>query len=175
MTADNDSRMAALLDKQDCIELVYTLARAIDRCDARLIAECYHPDATDDHGIIKGDIDTFIAAVIPMLQGMTRTQHNITNILIRPDGDDARGEAYFVAQHSLDAAEGGEEMFAAGRYLDRFTRRDGVWKIAHRLAVYDWTMTVPASGSWDAAPMATLLMRGARGEADASHGHFAGS
>lgn len=167
-------RVAALLDKQDCIELVYTLARAIDRCDAALIAACYHPDATDDHGIVKGTIDEFIAGVIPMLEGMNCTQHNITNMLVTLHGEEARGEAYFIAQHSLAGTAGSVEMFAAGRYLDRFTRRAGVWKIAHRLAVYDWTMTVPASGSWDAEPMVSLLQRGKRGAADASCAHLAG-
>ncbi len=167
-------RVAALLDKQECIELVHTLARAIDRCDADLIAACYHPDATDDHGIIKGSIDEFITAVIPMLQSMQRTQHNITNILVTLHGDEARGEAYFIAQHSITDNSGPVEMFAAGRYLDRFTSRGGAWKIAHRLAVYDWTMVVPASGGWDAEPMRSLLQRGQRGPGDASYAHLAG-
>lgn len=168
-------RLAALLDKQDCTELLYTLARAIDRCDAALMADCYHPDATDDHGMIKGSISEFITAVVPMLQGMQRTQHNITNILIKLHGDEARGEAYFIAQHSLGGETGPSEMFAAGRYLDRFVRRDGVWKIAHRHAIYDWTMTVPASGGWDAEPMLSLLRRGERGSGDPSYAHLAGS
>ena len=68
----------------------------------------------------------------------------------------------------------GPVWFAAGRYLDRFARRDGVWKIAHRLAVYDWTMTVPASGGWDAEPMLGLLRRGERGTGDPSYAHLAG-
>lgn len=163
-----------LLAKQECAELVYRLARAIDRCDADLIADCYHPDATDDHGIIKGTIAEFIAGVIPMLQGMKRTQHNITNLLVTLHGDEARGEAYFIAQHTLTPDTGEVEMFAAGRYLDRFERRGGEWKIAHRQAIYDWTMTVPASGGWDNFPPEMNFIRGQRGEADMSYAHLAG-
>jgi ketosteroid isomerase-like protein len=172
-----DNRLDDLVAKQECIELIYILARGLDRCDADLIASVYHDDATDDHGLIKGTIQEFVAGVIPMLRGMTRTSHNITNVLVKVSRDRARGEAYFIAQHTIGGREAGEhetEMFAAGRYLDRFERRDGVWKIAHRHAVYDWTMTIPASGGWDGPPMRDLLLRGERGTGDASYAHFAG-
>jgi ketosteroid isomerase-like protein len=165
-------RLQQLLDRQEIADVIHRLARAIDRCDAALIADCYHPDATDDHGLLKGSIDEFIAGVIPMLQSMLHTQHNITNLLVTFKGpDEARSEAYFIAQHSL---ADGQEMFAAGRYLDRFTRRDGAWKIAHREAVYDWTMAVPSSGAWGTEPMLSLLRRGERGPGDPSYRHLAG-
>ncbi len=170
---DHD-HLEELVAKQHCTERVYALARALDRCDAALIADCYHDDATDDHGMIVGTIQDFIAAVIPMLEGMKRTQHNITNVLIRVAGAQARGESYFIAQHTVMQEDREVELFAAGRYLDRFERRDGVWRIAHRHAVYDWTMTVPASGGWDGLPMSAVLRRGERGNGDASYAHFAG-
>ena len=163
-----------LVAKQQCTELVYHLARALDRCDEGMIRACYHPDATDDHGLLKGTIDEFIDGVIPMLHGMKRTQHNITNILIYLRGDEARGESYFIAQHTLTPETGEVEMFAAGRYLDRFDRRDGEWRIAHRQAVYDWTMTVPASGGWDYFPPEMNFVRGQRGAGDLSVAHLAG-
>jgi len=109
-----------------------------------------------------------------MLQGMKRTQHNITNLLVNLYGNEARGEAYFIAQHTLVQGLGEVEMFAAGRYLDRFERRSGIWKIAHRQAIYDWTMTVPASGAWDNFPPEMNFLRGQRGEADPSFSHLAG-
>jgi ketosteroid isomerase-like protein len=164
-------RLQELIDRQDITDLVHRLARAIDRCDTALMADCYHPDATDDHGMIKGSIGEFITAVVPVLHAMLHTQHNITNILVTHFGDEARGESYFIAQHSL---ADGNEMFAAGRYLDRFTRRYGVWKIAHRQAIYDWTMSVPSSGASDGDPMASLLRRGERGTGDPSYKHLAG-
>lgn len=168
-----NDRLEELLAKQDCIELVYALARAIDRCDADQIAACYHDDATDDHGLIAGTIQEFVAGVIPMLRSMKRTQHNVTNILIRVNGDQARGEAYFIAQHTVLGGDKETEMFAAGRYLDRFERRAGLWRIAHRHAVYDWTASIPASGGWDGPPMSSLLRRGERGTGDPSYPHFA--
>jgi hypothetical protein len=64
-------------------------------------------------------------------------------------------------------------MIAAGRYLDRFERRNGEWKIAHRQACYDWNSSVPSTDSWDRlAPGAWSF--GERGEGDKSYANFAG-
>ena len=61
-------------------------------------------------------------------------------------------------------------MVAAGRYLDRFERREGSWGIVHRHAVYDWTERRPAADAhWRSGPVVDLLERGQRGEADASY------
>ena len=35
-----------------------------------------------------------------------------------------------------------------GRYLDRFERRDGQWKIAHRLYVMDWNINGASTAEW---------------------------
>ena len=61
---DLDPRVARLLDKDACRELVHKFARAIDRCDAALIGEILHPDATDDHGGFKGTGKDFVPWVM---------------------------------------------------------------------------------------------------------------
>lgn len=166
--------MAELLDKQACVELVYRLARAIDRCDEDLLRSLFHPDATDDHGVFHGTAAGFADWVMPVLHGMKRTQHCIANVLIEVDAGTAFGESYFTAHHALPQPEGADlYMVAAGRYLDRFERRDGTWLFAHRQACYDWNAAAPSSDSWDrSAPGAWTF--GQRGEADASYANFAG-
>lgn len=170
----DDPRLSRLLDKQDCVELVHKFARAIDRCDADLVREVLHPDATDDHGSFKGTGEEFITWVMPVLAGMKRTQHMIGNVLVEVDGDRAQGESYFIAHHTLPGEEGDRFMVAAGRYLDRFERREGVWKIAHRHAVYDWSTNVGASDIWDRANSPGTVF-GERGQGDASYAHLAGA
>lgn len=171
----SDRLIHELLSKQACTELVFRVARAIDRCDEALLASCFHDDATDDHGLFKGAAKDFIAWVMPTLAGMTRTQHAICNVLIEVSGDEARGESYFHAHHVLPGQDGGPdmEMIAAGRYLDAFDRRGGVWRISHRHAVYDWNAIAPSTSQWEAGPMKAALDRGARGHADPSYAHFA--
>ena len=163
-----------LLDKQVCAELVYRLARAIDRCDEPLLRSLFHADATDDHGVFHGSASDFATWVMPVLAGMRRTQHCICNVLIEVDGDEAHGESYFNAHHCLPQADGPDtHMVAAGRYLDRFERRGGEWRIAHRQAVYDWNAQSPSTDTWDRAHAGQWRF-GERREADLSYAHFQG-
>lgn len=168
----DDPRLTRLLDKQDCVELVHKLARAIDRCDADLVGEVFHPDATDDHGGYKGSAADFVPWVMEVLKGMRRTQHMVGNILVEVDGDRAEGESYFIAHHVLPGEQGDRFMVAAGRYLDRFEKRDGAWKISHRHAVYDWSTSAAASDIWNRADAPGYAF-GARGADDPSYPHFA--
>lgn len=171
---DDRALLRELLAKQACTELVYKVARAIDRCDEALLRAAFHADATDDHGLFKGAALEFIAWVLPMLAKMKRTQHCICNVLIEIDGARAAGESYFTAYHVLDRGDGQDVfMIAAGRYLDRFEQRDGVWRIAHRSAIYDWNAQSPSTDAWDRTTLGGWTF-GARGTADASYAHFAG-
>jgi hypothetical protein len=69
--------------------------------------------------------------------------HHIGNVLIELDADQAWTEAYFVAyQRTLQEGVETDTSFG-GRYVDRFERRGGVWKIAERTTVYDWTRVDP--------------------------------
>ena len=167
-----DTLVRELLDKQACIELVYRLARSIDRCDEALMRSLFYPDATDDHGVLHGTAADFVDWVFPVLRGMKRTQHCICNVLIAVDGDVARGESYFIAHHALPAADGPDTlMVAAGRYLDRFERRGGEWRFSHRHACYDWNAQAPSTDSWNrGAPGAWTF--GERAPSDPSYAHF---
>lgn len=169
-----DPRVQRLIDKNDCVELVHKMARAIDRCDGDLVNAVFHPDATDDHGGYKGTAKDFVPWVMGVLDTMKRTQHVIGNVLIEIDGDRAAGESYFIAHHVLPDEAGNEARFmvAAGRYLDRFERRDGEWRMAHRHAVYDWSSVAGASDIWDRASLPDYAF-GTRGRTDPSYPHLA--
>jgi hypothetical protein len=167
----NESLIDALLAKQACTELVYQLARGLDRCDEGLLRSVFHPDATDDHGGFKGSANDFVGWALGALATMERTQHLIGNVLVEVVGDRAIGEAYFVANHDMHDAEGrAVRMIAAGRYLDRFERREGVWKIAHRHAVYDWNANLDRTDNWDRSPTSPREF-GRRGGGDPIYVH----
>jgi len=158
-----DARTSQWLDKLEVTELVMTLARGIDRCDADLIRSVFWPDATDDHGLFKGSATEFAEWVIPVLKGMERTSHQICNVLVDVRGERAFSESYFIAYHRLVEGGAQRDMIAAGRYLDRHERRGSEWRIAHRQTVYDWTIDqAAADSSWRTAPMVDLLERGRR-------------
>ncbi len=174
MSDGRDAELHAVIDKQAISDVIHRLARAIDRCDKALIASCFHEDATDDHGSFKGTAAEFCDWVIPVLQSMEATQHNIHNVLIELSGSNALSESYFVAHHRIATPDGPNDMIAAGRYLDRFEKRDGKWRIAHRHAIYDWSRNDPSTCQWDKPPAADILERGKRGETDPSYAHFLG-
>lgn len=149
----------ALLDKQEIHECMMRYCRGIDRCDEELIRSAYHPDAYDDHGGFKGTVDDFVSVVIPALHRWKGTLHFVGNELVEIQGDVAYSESYVVAHHREE--RGGKEfdLVFGGRYVDRFERRNGVWRIARRTVVCDWTRVDPVLEDWSGAPSFTQGQR----------------
>ena len=140
MSTDEKTQRAVqvLLDKQEIHEVLMRYCRGIDRCDAELLYSVYHPDATDDHGLFKGKAVDFVPWALKSLGRDEGTSHYIANELIEVEGDVAHCESYFFAVHRRQNKDGTQsDLIFAGRYVDRFERRAGLWKIAHRQVVFD--------------------------------------
>ena len=148
-----------LLAKQEITELLYRYCRGIDRLDWDLVRSCYHDDAYDDHSIFRGSPDEFVAFFREFLTPMTGTTHTIANILITVDGDVAGSESHILAWHGLPAEGDGpaKDLTASGRYVDRLERRNGEWKIAHRIVVFEWTRIEPVGGQFEVGPEVAMV------------------
>lgn len=140
-------------------------ARAIDRLDYDLLRTCYHPDAIEDRGRYRGDIDGFVAWLEETLQTFESTWHLVGSPLIEVEGDIAWVESYCLGLQRTRATEGqpAEDRLIPCRYIDRFELRDGAWKIARRVAVYE-----PAISS-AAASVAPLGAGSVRDRTDAAY------
>ena len=139
MTSDGD-----LADIRRIREVVLGYCRGIDRLDPTLVRATFHPDAVVDYGVFKGPAAQFADAVVPfMRRRYAGTMHNITNDVVEVAGDIAHTEFYFVAYHRLDEGSGRELETFAGRYVDRFERRDGSWRVVHRVVVHEWSNRRP--------------------------------
>jgi ketosteroid isomerase-like protein len=161
-----DDSLRNLLDKQEIYELLVRYCRAIDRCDEQLLRSVYHPDATDLHGVFDGTASDFCSWVIPALRKLKKTTHRISNVIIEVDGEIAFSEAYFVAFHRF-AKEGKDyDVLVGGRYLDRFERRNGIWKIAHRQVVFDWNRKDLSTEEWGSGFMIGDFLLGQRAPDD---------
>lgn len=135
----DSQRLQALLDKQDIVDLVHRYCRAADRRDHRTMRALYHPDAVDDHGgFFKGLATDFIDKLPEIQAPMAILHHNITTVNIELDGDDAEGEIYVLAFHQAATPEGSIDVLIGGRYLDKYQRREGLWKFSQRVVVADW-------------------------------------
>ena len=142
-----DETLRMLTDKQALGELVAAYSRAIDRRDFALLRSLYHDDAIDDHGsMFSGGPDAYVAWLPGVLAGFELTVHSIANALFVVDGDEAEGEIQAVAYHRTHSPDA-QEIVIGGRYLDRYARRDGVWRFARRALVLDWARTQPVDGA----------------------------
>ncbi|NQZ95617.1 MAG: nuclear transport factor 2 family protein [Myxococcales bacterium] len=160
-----------LLDKQAITEVIYRYSRGLDRMDKEMAYRVWHEDGTADYdAIFEGTGHGFVDWVWEAHEPMDAHSHQMTNILIEVDGDGATSETYaIVTLRTKRAPDGSASLITSrGRYLDRWSRRGGVWAIDHRVHVQDVssTETIPADRVEDSTPRAT------RDEKDASRGLF---
>jgi SnoaL-like domain len=93
----------------------------------------------------SGPAQGFIEVAREMLSAIARTQHLLANILIElRDDTSADCESYFQAYHLIEDDNGGShDLVVAGRYVDRFEKRDDEWRIAQRSIIVDWFRQYP--------------------------------
>jgi len=130
----------AIADRAEIYATLVRYCRGVDRRDAAMIRSTYHPDAHDDHGTYQGDLDGFVTFVEAEVWSRFRTtMHKLGQAAIEIDGDSATSETYAVCHHV--AAEGGRDRMDSVmgiRYLDRFERREGEWRIVRRKLLWEW-------------------------------------
>lgn len=135
------AEVTRLRDMEEIRQVMYAYARGVDRAEQALIAPTFHDDAYDDHGNFKGDKNTTLAALNASSKNPATTAsfHHLGNILIDLQGDTAKVETYFMAVQRKEEEGKTYTRTRAGRYLDRFEKRAGVWAVSHRVVVDDWS------------------------------------
>ena len=153
--------MDRIADRLAIQDALYRYARGVDRRDWNLVRSTYHPDAYDDHGTYKGGIDGFIDSLVKRHATVEQSMHVIANCIIEFAGDDeALVETYFCTFQRLSPSAGAArsvylhgapvgddqavEGTVYGRYLDRFSRRAGEWRVAHRTVIFEVYRGAPA-------------------------------
>ena len=159
-------RAAEYLDREEIRDLSRRYMRGLDRLDLDLLGSVFADDATVDYGFFQGSATDFVEFAHQALRDHLANHHLIGQMLIEVHGDRAVGEIYFQAFHRI--IEQGEEkdLFIAGRYVDRYVRRDGAWKISFRSEINDWARTDPAADVFFQTN--TAAIRGARAPDDYS-------
>jgi ketosteroid isomerase-like protein len=144
-----DAAIQQLLDEQAIRRVLADYCRAIDRMDMDLLRSVYHPDALDTGRPTtripgSGPVERFIATVAESDSvGLDSSSILLGHTIFDFDGDVALTETYFAAFFRFKLEDGVLQESHAGRYLDRFERRDAEWRIAHRHVVIDWANTHP--------------------------------
>lgn len=157
-----------LSDEAAILDAVHRYCRGVDRADAELTRSAYHPDATDDHGSFKGPAHEFADRVnAAHATRWSSTMHVVSNHTAVIDGEAADAETYVIAY--LRRLDGATLDVVGGRYLDRFERRDGHWRIARRVYLCEWSAALPIGQSLIDAG---TYVQGQRGRGDPSYTGF---
>ncbi len=160
--------MEEIVHKEAIRDVIYKWCRAADRNDVELMRQMYHPDAVDMHGgIVSGAASNFIETdMAERVKGMLVPHHLIGNILIELDGDRAKVETYCCDSITFELEDGRYDMIGWGRYLDRFERRNGEWKIAYRITIVDGGRFSKANVDWNLGMFAAFRPLGTRDKND---------
>ena len=144
-----DSRLAAAADRMEIIDLSSNYMRGLDRLDGELERSVFWDDAWCSYGTYEGGPDGFVEFCQVALKTHAANHHFLGQINIDLCGEEAFGEVYYQAFHRI-RNEAGEErdLFISGRYVDRYERRDGTWKIAYRSELVDWVREEAAADEW---------------------------
>jgi hypothetical protein len=169
-----------LADRQAIEDCLHRYARGIDRRIWAVLASAFHPGATLDQGDFKGTIEEMLENVAARHAAIEQSAHLLTNILIEfASADVAVVETYYLAclrnahlpaivRTALlggGAPESGKiDMRSLGRYIDRFERRDGEWRIAKRVCIAETLSGTPVA---EGNPLSANWVMATRGPDDA--------
>jgi len=158
-----------LVDKDRITDVLMTWNRGVERKDWDLVRACYTEDARDEHGSVNSNVQDFIEWMKSYHAHIEHVVFNATNILIEFADDDHA----FVESHGTSMQRYGPEardarvtflgaewadraipvrVHFAGRKLDQFERRDGIWRIAKRRQVYEMVDARPAEPALTLGP-----------------------
>lgn len=141
--------IGTLEDREAIRDIIALYAHAIDRRRWEMMERLFHPDATFGFGPVAGDWRGFVEQARSIIDPCTATQHQLGQTLIGFSGPlIADCETYMTAMHVVPAGYPRPDVFPdraepyaaiiAGRYVDRFEKREGAWRIARRQGIYDW-------------------------------------
>jgi SnoaL-like domain len=139
-------RVRSLEDREAVRSVVIAIAAGVDRHDVALLRASIWPEAHIDMGGPQPTTgEAFAAALTPPAKPARGRMHLTGNHRVRVDGDGAEAESHVISCQEVQGAEGDETRVRAGRYLDRFERREGVWKLSRRVFVDEWSRLDPVA------------------------------
>jgi len=169
-----ERRLRRMEDRQEIHDALMRYCRGVDRGDPELILSAFHEDATDNHFGIPLPPREAIGSLRNPPSGPMQC-HNICNEFVDIQGGFATSESYFIMISRMQYGGGEIDWVLNGRYVDRFERRVGSWRIARRTVIYDLERLDPVDAEPEGLGVAKYLaeaVRGMRGRGDWSYTEF---
>ena len=131
--------MSAADDRAAIAALIADYAERIDTGDltglAALFADATYRSAQG--GLYRGAdaVREVLERLVILYDGVPRTKHMTTNLVIELAGDTAAARSYFTVLQAVDGLS--LQPIVAGRYHDAFARVGGAWRFTDRLIFMD--------------------------------------
>lgn len=152
MSTDDELRL--LLDERAIRRVLERLTRGGDRIEPALARECFWDDAYGAGPLFRDGLDEYFVKTAGYARGRPGGASTFTLLgqsLIDVDGDVAETETYLIYHRPMlgtggvlapvtEPEAGWRIDILACRYVTRFERRNGVWKIAHHVPIADWSL-----------------------------------
>lgn len=179
-----------LIDREMIRDKLYRYCRAVDRLDATEIANIFWDNATYLGGPFPDDMPAREFLALGMKATVedifAATTHSLSNIIIEIEGEVAHTESYATCYHLSYPTEAGRvaligsehnarlgftdddvvEFVLSLRYIDRFEKRAGEWRIARRSLVLNWSQVQKWPGITHGGLYETFRLRSIRGPKD---------
>jgi hypothetical protein len=122
-------------DHAEIVALIHEYAYRLDIGDLDGVAALFaHAELRSTrHGLVRRgaqEARTLFDGVIIYEDGTPRTMHQLTNVTVTIDGNEATGRTYFTV---LGTLEDGLHPILAGEYRDRFARTVQGWEFRERV------------------------------------------
>lgn len=135
--------------RAEIADVIAAYAHAIDRRRWAMMEHLFHEDAEFRFGTVAGPWRDFVGQARAIIDPCLATQHQLGQVQYGFESDlVCHTETYMTAMHTVPAGYPVTEVFPdkgrpysaviAGRYVDRFEKRDNRWRIARRTGLYDW-------------------------------------
>jgi hypothetical protein len=152
-----------LIDEAAIRAVTMRFGRGCDRLDFELVRQCFFDDAVADYGFYTGSIEGLIEVISKLLSNDLGTTHHMCNQEYEFAADDlAYVETMVIARHRQPPRDGAplQDAIAFGTYCDRFEKRDGEWRIAHRLVLASPSRIDPVIVDFPFGPTSRFVPRG---------------
>jgi SnoaL-like domain len=151
-------RLQHMADRQEILDCLTRVLRAIDRFDRDLFLTAFHADAViDSGGYLNSAAQVYDGAAAFHEKGQSSTIHNLLNHTCEIEGDTAHTETYLLY---TGVNRDGTNWMTGGRYLDRLERRGSEWRIAFRYTLIEWSGLIPAATNPNYDNVANLFANG---------------
>jgi len=148
-----DTPRGSAEDRLDVAETVYRYAVGIDTRDFALYRSIFAEQVSIDFSSYSGTpaatmtADQWVAGLQSLFNGLSATQHSMTNPLTIVDGDTATCRMYMQAHHVFDPDDAASWFTIGGYYDDTLVRDDrgpGGWLLTGVTLTVLWRMGDPA-------------------------------